>query len=164
MAEDAADNPGAIEFAGVRFEPDRVIELDGAQVMVNVPRSDIRRIALRHGFYSAHPVIQVGAGIVLTAIGILPTMHLSHWLVQGGTFYGPEAFLVSFVFLGPWLVYDATKRGPHLDVQTTAGRRKLILDKKTVGPEQLDAFLAVVEDRLGYRIDRATDGAERPGR
>jgi hypothetical protein len=161
--EHTANNPDAIEFAGVRFEQDRVVELDDAQVMLNVPKSEIRRMTLRQGFYSAHPVLQVAAGVVLAAIGLLPTIHLSNWLLRGGTFHHVEAFLVSFVFLGPWLVYDATKRGPLLDVETSTGRRKLALDHKVAAAELQD-FLAVVEARFGYRVERPPAAGQRLGK
>jgi hypothetical protein len=156
----ASDESEVIDFAGVRFGPDEVVEMDGQQVMVRVAKQEIRRIDLRHGFYSAHPIVQVVAGLVLTCIGVLPAMHLVVWLGSGGTFHAVEAFLVAFVFLGPWLVYDAARRGPHLVVRTGAGQKRLILDK-TVDPETLERFLTTVEGRFGYAIKRPSTEAAR---
>ena len=153
MSTDETVEPEVIDFAGVRFGADEVVEMDGQQVMVRVRKSEIERMALRHGFYSAHPILQVVVGIVLAGIGVLPTMHLIHWLANGGTFHTVEAFVVAFIFLGPWLVYDAAQRGPHLDVRTAAGRKRLILDRN-VDPETLERFLTAVEERFGYQVER----------
>jgi len=143
-----------IEFAGVRFGLDDVSELEDGRVMVKVPKAQIRRIALREGFYSAHPVVQVIAGIVLSGIAVPPTWHLATWIVGGGTFVSIEAWLIAFMFIGPWLVYDALKRGRYLQVETVAGRKKLILDRRA-DARALEEFLAAVEQRLGYSIDRS---------
>lgn len=143
-----------VECAGVRFGPDGVTEVDDEQVMVKVARGDLRRITLRHGFHSAHPVVQAVAGAVLTGIGLLPTWHLARWIGGGGTFYGVEAVLVGFVFLGPWLMLDATKRGPYLEVVTPGGTKKLVFERKA-DPGVIEQALAAAEQRFGYRIERA---------
>ena len=161
-ADETVDESEAIDFAGIRFGPDDVVEMDGQQVLLRVAKPEIQRIALRQGFYSAHPIVQAVVGIVLTGIGVLPAMHLVVWLASGGTFHAIEAFIVAFVFLGPWLVYDAAKRGPHLDVRTAAGHKRLILDK-TVDPETLERFLTTVEGRFGYQVERPPTEAARVG-
>jgi hypothetical protein len=147
------DAPQVIELAGVKFTPDDVTELDGGQVMVRVSRRDVRGMVLRHGFHSAHPLLQVLFGAVLAAIGLLPTWHFTNWLLHGGTFVSVEALLMGFVFLGPWLMFNALQRGPYLEVRTESGTRKLAFDGK-LDPGQLDTCLAAAEQLLGYSIDR----------
>jgi hypothetical protein len=146
------DAPQVIELAGVRFTPDDVTELDGGQMMVKVPRRDIQGIVLRHGFHSAHPLLQVVAGAVLAAIGLLPTWHFTNWLLHGGTFITVEALLMGFVFIGPWLMVNAAKRGLYLEVRTEGGTRKLAFDGK-LDPGQLETCLAAAEQLLGYSIE-----------
>ena len=110
VTQAVAQDQQPIEFAGVRFGPDDVSELEDSRVMVKVPKAEITRIALREGFYSAHPVLQVIAGVVLSGIAVPPTWHLANWIIGGGTFVSIEAWLIAFMFIGPWLVYDALKQ------------------------------------------------------
>jgi hypothetical protein len=155
-----AEAPRVIELAGVRFTHEDVTELDGGQVMVKVLRRDVRRMALRHGFHSAHPILQILFGTVLTGIGLLPTWHFTNWVFHGGTFVSVEAVAMGFVFLGPWLMFNALRRGPYLEVRTEGGTKKLAFD---VGadPRELETCLAAAEQLLGYSIERgATPLAE----
>ena len=142
-----------VECAGVQFGPDAVTEVDDDQVMVRVGRGDVRGIALRRGFHSAHPVVQVLVGAALAVVGLVPTWHLAQWMVEGGTFFGVEAFLIAFVFLGPWLIFDGLKRGPYLEVRTGDGVKKLAFDRKA-DPGVIESALAAAEQRFGYRIER----------
>ena len=153
-ADVAAHSPQVIEFAGVRFGPDDVVEVDGGQVMVTVARRDVQRMTLREGFHSAHPIMQVVAGAILTAVGLLPTWHFANWVLRGGTFVSIEAVLMGFMVIGPYLMIDALKRGPNLEVRTAAGTKKLALDRK-VDRLLLEKCLAAAEELLGYSIERA---------
>ena len=157
MNDERDDTPQVVEFAGVRFGPDDVTEMDGEQVMVKVARRDIKSITLRHGFHSAHPLTQVVAGAVLTAIGLLPTWHFAYWLVRGGTFTTIEAVMMGFVFLGPWVMVDAMKRGPYLEVRTAAGSKKVVFDRKA-DREMLEQAVGAAEQLLGYDVERAGRG------
>ena len=38
------DVEAVTQFAGVRFAPDSVSEVDAAQVMIHVPRAEVRRM------------------------------------------------------------------------------------------------------------------------
>jgi hypothetical protein len=101
----------------------------------------------------------VAAGVVLTGIGLLPTFHFAYWVVRGGTFAWFEAVLMGFVFLGPWLMIDAMKRGPYLEVRTNEGTKKLAFDPNA-DREMLDKSLAAAEQLHGYRIERAAGGQD----
>ena len=146
------DNAQVVESAGIRFTPDEILEVDEGQVILRVAKGDVRRITLRNGWHSAHPFLQIAFGIILTAVGALPTYHFAHWLLRGGHFVvWVEGFLMSFILIGPWLVFDAFKRGPYLDVDTVAGRKRLVFDRSAEFTT-LQRFVATAGP-LGYAVD-----------
>ena len=64
---------------------------------------------------------------------------------------------MAFVFLGPWLTFDAMKRGPYLEVRTAGGSKKLAFHRKA-DRGLLEKVLVAAEELHGYQIDRG-DGA-----
>ena len=150
----AADDTfrSAREWRGIRFSEESIAQLDNGRVAASVARIDVQRITLREGTVRERPILQIGAGVAIILIAIIPICQfigfLSHGILWSGIIW-----LLLAVGVGVLIIRNALKRGHFLDIETTAGHRKLAVEGHP-SPSEIDSFLKSFEDRFGYQIER----------
>jgi hypothetical protein len=141
-----------IECCGVRMTDDSLCGIEDGRCFSFIAHPEVRRITLRHGSPSAHPVIQFIAGLLLAAGGVPVIVHLIRWLGHGGTFVTIECGLVVFPIVGVMFVFGSLNRVYFLEVEKGKGWMKLPFSSRTT-LEQIRAFLDVMRSRVGYPIE-----------
>lgn len=158
MVDELRSDVGTLPLTcgGVICEPERLTEIEAGRIMVLVDRKDIQHLRLRHGLVSPHPVLQLIAGAVLTALGYFPAAHFIDWFRHGGTFFEAEAYVVPFVIIGLWLGIGTFRRAYILDVATSAGRKRLAFSGSTELAE-ITRFLDAIEQHYALNVERDVD-------
>jgi hypothetical protein len=119
-----------VECCGIRCTDTGLFEMEGSKVMVSVQKSEIQRITLRHGIQAPNPTLQIIFGLAVASVGYFPIRELILWLQHGGTIFSTYHFLIIVSAIGIWTVFEAVKRGYFLEVQTTAGTKRLAFAKR----------------------------------
>ncbi|MEP7008709.1 MAG: hypothetical protein ABJC13_00145 [Acidobacteriota bacterium] len=146
-----------LDGGGIRFTRDYLVEVEQDRLIHRIQRSEIMRIALRWGLVAPRPAIQAGLGIscllgsAFLLVGIIRGLMAYGGKVEGRLLVG----LAVFVGVGGWLFVEAWKKGFYLEVQTKNGVEKRRFDRKA-SREEIEAFLASVQSRLGWIIGSAS--------
>ncbi|HZL34649.1 MAG TPA: hypothetical protein VFC78_05010 [Tepidisphaeraceae bacterium] len=151
--ESVSADASPIEFAGIRCSAEQLLEIDSGRVMVLVSRPDILRIAACHGLQALHPIIQFVAGVIVTAIGLIPVPYIIGWIHHGGTLILGSKLLLVLAPIGLWLIAESFARGYFLRIETTKGSKRLAFHGKPRAHD-VEMFLQSVENRFGYKIER----------
>ena len=142
-----------LECGGVVCDERHIVEVAGGRTMSAVDRTDIQRMALRHGIVSPHPVRQFLLGSALVALAYFPTAHLVHWALHGGSILSQEVWCIPFAFIGFWIVATAMRCGWFLEIESTK-RRKHIAFARTADLASIEDFIAQVQRAYGTQIER----------
>ena len=116
--------------AGIQISPAGIKPMTGNLVTL-VNTEEITEIIVRYGFRSAHPVIQLALGAVLSLLPLYSVARMLFWSSEGGTLYDGEVLLLTSGIIGVWLLVDAFSRGYYLVVVTPRGKHRMALNKKT---------------------------------
>jgi hypothetical protein len=138
-----AQEPEALEYKGIAFTPQGIAELRGHRVSAVVAWNDVQSLTLRYGFGVKHPFVQIGIGVLLTAVGVFALLCMIGWL--------PYNYFLSsllFILLGVWMSLDGMRRRYYLDVELLTGRKRLVFWKVS-DPSELLSFLATVQKQFG---------------
>jgi hypothetical protein len=140
-------------YAGIRFTPEKVAEVDGERTVAAVPRADIRAAKVQYGFRARHPLILAALGLALLGVGGFEMVVIARWFFQGGTLHRLQVWLAVLVVLGGSALWQAFQRGFILVIDSKGGQRRLEFDNSAT-QSGIAAFLHEVEDSLGYEIKR----------
>jgi hypothetical protein len=116
-----------------------MLMIDGGRAVNAVPCESISEIVAAYGFLSPHPVLQIGLGLALLAIGLLPIPYFLDWFGRGGSIHAAEIWLIPVGVIGLSLLPGAFRRGYDLQVRPAAGMKRLAFRR-----EAAPAGLAVV--------------------
>jgi hypothetical protein len=141
-----------IEYAGIRFTADAVIELKSGQPVRAVRRPEITSIVLRRSPASKHPVMQLALGVVLVALGLYPCLRLFNWWRHGGAVHPHELTMLVWLAVGAWMVFEAIARRLCLLVQTPTTMHKMAL-QGTIDKDTLNDFIRQAEMEYGYIVE-----------
>jgi len=117
---------GRVVFLNPHISSEKIEELQDGRAIISISRSDIRSVRLRHGFLARHPIAQTFFAIALTT-GSSVVLVLAVKMFLRSTIMVVLFLAGCFVVLGFWLIYDALKRGPYLEIWTAKGPQKLAL-------------------------------------
>jgi hypothetical protein len=150
----SAENVDGVCLGSIVFTPIQVLHLEDGHIVKSIKKTSIQKITVKNGFQAPHPVVQVFMGLVVSLVGLFPVLHVAFILLFGGRFWGLEAFLAGALLLGPWLVYDACKRGYSLRVKFHRGSESWPFAGKPT-PEEMTQFLSAVRQRYGYEVSES---------
>jgi hypothetical protein len=141
---------GSIEIGGDGIS-ERTAE--GHRV-VFLPRASIERIAVDHGFTCERPV----AVAIATAIFLGGTAVITIWMIlafAAGELQLRLKLLIATLFpgvIGVMFLWTLIRRGRYLRIDTTRGRRKLVL-RGASDRDALRELLGLGRTRFGYAVD-----------
>lgn len=140
-----------MEELGVTVDRDFISEKGS----LKIPRQSISAVAIKYGYLSKHPLLQLILGIILLPIGLLPIYHF--YLVQtyGGTFKFVEALAVSSSIVGGYIIISAFRKDYFLEIRTDFGNKRLVF-RKNSGRAKIDNFMNYLRN-LGYPVFTETD-------
>jgi hypothetical protein len=143
-----------VECSGARVSENSIAETSSGRPVVEVSRTDILDIALRHGFASERPVVVVACGTLLIGIGLIFVRHLLMWLWQGGVIYVEEGLGIGLIVLGALVASSALRRRYFVAVRTASDLRKLSFGREAARDETV-TFVGRAGQMLGcpVRID-----------
>jgi hypothetical protein len=143
MTQASAHKPFAI--GALRITPDHIEKVQDGRPLYTIPRTEVRSARLENGLLARHPVFQAVFGIAVTcACGAWLIVSIKLLLQHVMTIWAAAAFPLAA--LGPWILFDAFRRGCFLDVRTDKGRfkitvaRRLTPRQEAVLTEQLSAL------------------------
>ncbi len=143
--------PRELEFAGVLLSAERVAGLEGGRAVRPVHREQITELELRFGFLAAHPLLQIGLGVVLSVVGVFQIDAFIGWCREGGTILADAAYLVLMLPLGAWWVAAAARRGYFLAVRSHVGNDRFPL-KGVVDRAAVYRFAERAHAEMGYDV------------
>jgi hypothetical protein len=144
---------GVLTFGGVCFTAECIFEVGARSASAKVSRVELERISLRYGFQARHPLLLALFGFILLALGLPPLLHVALGLIGGGGFFDVELLAPVWLILGITALWGAFRRGYLLEVETPVGKRRLEF-KRGLESSELEAFISLVEQSLGYVVDR----------
>ncbi len=139
---------------GIRFSRDYLVEIKQDGLIHRIQRPGVVRIALRWGLLAPRPAIQAVLGIsfLLGSVYLLLDF-IREFMTSGSGIVGRVLTgIVIWSVMGGWLFVEAWRKGFYLEVQTKKGIEKRRFDRKA-SREEIEAFLASVQSRLGWMID-----------
>ncbi len=148
---ETGEEPDAIVLAGVRCTTDGIELWDGDRILKHVPRGELQKIELRHGFLSQHPIVQIALGGGIAWLGLGPAEEVLRWFREGGTMIDLLAWFVLLVPAGVWVIYDALRRGHYLSVRARKESLRFVL-KGNPDDVRLAEFLDRARALLGPGI------------
>jgi hypothetical protein len=140
----------AAQYLSIRFTRESLdeVDVDGTR-LVCLPRDGITSVALVYGQSEERPLLQLVAGLVLVAVGLVFVVRILSWVLVGGNIVDLEAFGVTLVPLGAWFVYRVFRKRHYLRVETGKEVRKLAFNGKAQ-PEMIGELLERARRELGY--------------
>jgi hypothetical protein len=145
-------SPAAVEYAGVQLAPDSVSLIRNRRPIVRILKTNIRKLALRQGFQSERPALQIGMGAALALVWLVSFIYFLGWLTQGGGIYDLTLLLLVLIVPAVWMIFDGLRRGPYLEVTLDDDRRKLPFSRRAT-PDGLEHFLSAGVE-WGYAIEK----------
>ncbi len=142
----------AVEYAGVQFSVDGVSSVYNRRPTLKFLKNDIRKIVLRTGFQAERPAVQIGLGLGLAIVWLIPFANFLRWLNQGGGIYDLTLLVLWLIIPAIWMTIDGLRRGPYLEVTLDEDRRKLPFTRAAT-PDGLENFLRA-GTKWGYSIER----------
>jgi len=114
------------------FSSEYIKEMDGKQVIVSIPKSDIIHIEVRHGESVEKPILNIIIGIVMIIIGCsLGVSPILDFIFNLGRQQGGNGMLVAFslplIILGISFILPIFQKRDYLLVFIRSGRRKLAI-------------------------------------
>ena len=100
-----------------------ISELSGGRRIVFIPREEIQSIEVRFGSNAERPLLQIIAGIILTALGCAGAVMIFD--NPGRGLRWGLGFII-FGGLGIWMLWEAIHKSHYLLVITRNDRRKLV--------------------------------------
>ncbi len=149
-----AGNVDGVFLGSIVFTPVRVLHLEDGHIVKSIKKASIQRITVKNGFQAPHPIVQSSMGLVVSLVGLFPILHIAFVVIFGGMFWGHEAFLAAALLLGPWLLYDAFKRGYSLRVKFHRGSESWPFTGNPTA-EEMTQFLNVARQRYGYEVSES---------
>ena len=146
----AADE-SALRYLTVRVSGDGIAEMDRETPVVFLSRDTILEGRVCRGTGAERPALQLVCGLIVFGLGLLFTGHLLLWFVRGGRAVDAEAFGVSMLPLGVWLIGGVVRQTWFLAVQTRQGPRKVVF-KGRVDAQELSSFVAKARGQFGYLL------------
>ncbi len=140
-----------IEYLGVQWGPEGIALVQNGRKLLFIPKHSIRRIKIRKGFQSAHPLLQITLGVLILLTGIGFLLHLLLWFHRGGIAYDFEFMMLLCIPVGFWILYDGTKWGLYLEVELDSGKRRIMF-QRSPSPDELTEVIRHAA-RLGYFFD-----------
>ncbi len=140
-----------ITCGNIRFSKQDIKELDGIQVMVSIPKTEIVSITVSYGESVEKPILQIIAGILLAllgfCIGVWPLLPaISNLGAQRGTHSFLFGFAAPLILIGIFLIVPVFRMCDYLLITTRSGRRKLQM--KGCSPSEI----ANAGKALGYFV------------
>jgi len=143
-----SDTQEHLAYLTVTISAEGISEVHGGRTVVFVSKPDMQGIRLATGSGAERPVLQLGFGILLAAVGACGLIPL--W--SGNmTLFRYEIGFVFFGLMGVWLLWETLRKHTFLLVSTRSEARKLFF-KGAVDPKKLEEFLSTAETRFGYVI------------
>lgn len=141
-----------LKYENICFTAKSIAETDGITVSLRIPKASIQRIRLRYGAPAKHPLVAIVVAVGLIAVGVIPLYHLICWMLYGGTVFFLEFFLASLIVIAISLIHSAVVRRYVLEVQESAGQRRLIFSKKA-NLASIRDLISQAERQFGYRVE-----------
>lgn len=151
MVEGESARRGAIRLGAVEFSEEEITVLDGRRILRRIRRSDGVSVELRHGFVSAHPLMQLVLGVATVLGGLYPARYLLDRLRDGGSPGFVFLMLAGLVPLGAWLLFDALQRGHYLLLRTRSTPLRVPLGRG-LGRDELRNHLGRAGTELGWDV------------
>lgn len=119
--------------------------------VTSVPRSEIERLTLAHGFTSERPIpALIGALVCLGGAAAMAAFSIAS--LSQGEGYVILAPMVMLTVVGASLLWTLLRRGRYLRVDTARGTRKLFVeDGRDLGAAY--EVLQVASSRWGYAVE-----------
>jgi len=146
-----------LDGCGIRFTRDYLVEVEEDRLIHRIQRPEVVRIALRWGLVAPRPTIQavLGIGCLLGSVYFLVDF-IRGFMASGSRMVGRVLIcIVVLSVMGGWAFVEAWRKGYYLEVQTKKGLEKRRFDRK-VSREEIEAFLASVQSKLGWIIDNTS--------
>ena|SRR5258706_15913494 len=123
----------------IRIDDTDVAELRGARSVVKLPRHEVIRLRLRHGFVAERPLVQgiFGLGMLVPLAYLLLHLQGSRGASVGesGLLARMFVMVVFATIAAPFVLRGAVERGYVLVVETRRTTRKLGFGRKATGAE-----------------------------
>jgi hypothetical protein len=148
------DELGILALDCVFFTQEAIFEGNAKRRRLIAGRDDVERIRLRYGSVARHPVVLFLFGVALVGLGIVPIPGFVDWWFHGGVLLLTHVLAVGWLVLGAAALYQASRRGYMLDVQTPTGWKRIEFSKRVLASE-LETFANRVEGSFGYTIERS---------
>jgi hypothetical protein len=106
-------------------------ELDGNQVIVSIPKAEIRSVTLCNGESVERPVRQLISGGVFIVLGFvigvwpLAGIIFNHEVIREAIAIKPFVMAIPSIFIGTYLIIPIFQKNYYLRVQTISAQRKL---------------------------------------
>lgn len=146
-----SNGESAYEYCDVAFSADSIIELDNGRPLLVIPREQIQRSVVKHGFSALHPLLEGLFGSILLAIGVVPVVLTNIAAILHPRLAKYAIYLLFVGFVGLLVLYSGLRRGYFLEMWTSKGRRKIVFSKKA-GVTELEQTLKTVNESFGYGI------------
>jgi len=143
--ERSAGEPLILRCNNIVASRQGIAETYRKKLVIFVPAGEINSIVLKFGKSAHNPILSMGIGIILAAIGIWG-LFLFFWAMQG---YRYELGMVAFGFVGGSMIFDAFKRTYFLEVNRKKGMCRLVFTKNATR-EDIDKFCREVRTAFDY--------------
>jgi hypothetical protein len=152
-----AQQSEVLDGGGIRFTRDYLVEIEQDRLIHRIQRPEVVRITLRWGLVAPRPTIQAVLGIscLLGSVYFLVDF-IRGFMASGSRMVGRVLIgIVVLSVMGGWSFVEAWRKGYYLEVQTKKGMEKRRFDRKA-SKEEIEAFLASVQSKLGWIIDNTS--------
>lgn len=142
------DQQAFLQLDTVRFSDEGVYEMDGSQIMVFVPRIDIRGLESVVSCSAERPLAALILGLFLLALSATPVFMFLNVFLHGGTFRFIFIWMVAFSVPAISVLNSLRKRHIIL-VRKRSGSRKLVFQKCS-NSDEIGSFIAEAKRRYGF--------------
>lgn len=144
-------DPEYHEVEGVRIGADGIAEMDGARRLVFVPKNDIARLELVYGSGAERPWLTLALGILLIGLGAVALARILSVFIWGSRVRLALFWMLSFGYLGCWLIWLTIRRRFLLLVRMQRGSRKVVFPSSMTSA-QARTFVTYAAQRFGYVV------------
>jgi hypothetical protein len=114
-----------LKYDNIVVSPRGLAEAHGKKVVIFVPAPEIERVTLKFGRAEHNPIVSIGIGIILAAVGIFGL-----YLLSSGKGNRYDLGMVAMGIIGGSLIFDALKRRYFLEVEKKKGMCRLVFSKR----------------------------------
>lgn len=152
-------NERALNYLNVFMGTEGISELHGGS-RIFIPRQEIRKIELVHGYASERPRLQFIVGVAMLGAAIYMIAGIASFFAgdSGGPVMGKAILMPLFPgVLGIWMLLTALRKRTYLSVSTGKNARKIIFHG-AVEVIALQDFLEEASRRYGYAVTSTIPG------